>query len=151
MSDTNIFVPPHSHENEQPNGVNGSSSLELGRSRRVVGFHEANVLAGQHMVNNIQRLEEMNPMLGRSILENGFGGTTTNVGFGYREWALQTLGVLTAMGDCADQLDVYLEAAFKHGATGSRYHQPCCFILWLSSCCQYYAPMPCSDCNITGI
>jgi 3-oxoadipate enol-lactonase len=87
------------------------------RAKRVVGFHEARTLAGQHMVDNLERLEDMNPALGRSILENGFGGMTPNAGFGYRDWALQTLGVLTAIGDCADQLDVYLEAAFKHGAT----------------------------------
>ncbi len=87
------------------------------RAKRIIGFHEATTLAGQHMVDNIERLERMNPALGRSILENGFGGITSSTGSGYRDWALQTLGVLTAIGDCADQLDVYLEAAFRHGAT----------------------------------
>ena len=109
-----------SKQNGAPNGVahsNMAANQEPARAKRVVGFHEAKTLAGQHMVDNIERLEDMNPALGRSVLENGFGGTTPNAGFGYRDWALQTLGVLTAIGDCADQLDVYLEAAFRHGAT----------------------------------
>ena len=75
------------------------------------------MLAGPHMVDNCERLEIMNPSLGRHVLENGFGGTTPNSGMPYREWALLTIGVLTAMGDCADQLDVYTEAAMLHGAT----------------------------------
>ena len=114
----NLAMPPK--QNGLSNDVDHPGTLathEPERARRVVGFHEAKTLAGQHMVDNIERLEGMNPGLGRSVLENGFGGTTPNAGFGYREWALQTLGVLTAIGDCADQLDVYLAAAFKHGAT----------------------------------
>ena len=117
MSATDASVPLPSKRNGHPNGVEEPGSVECGRQKRLVGFHEARTLAGEHMVGNVQRLEEMNPTLGRSVIENGFGGTTPNAGFGYREWALQTLGVLTAMGDCADQLDVYLEAALKHGAT----------------------------------
>ena len=109
-----------SKQYEVPNGINRSSPVAVAeeeRAKRVVGFHEARTLAGQHMVSNLERLEVMNPSLGRAVLENGFGGATPNAGVGHRDWALRTLSVLTAMGDCADQLDVYLEAAFKHGAT----------------------------------
>lgn len=35
----------------------------------------------------------------------------------YRDWALLTLGILTAIGDCADQLDIYIEAAQLRGTT----------------------------------
>lgn len=87
------------------------------RPRRVIGFHEAHALAGQHMVDNCERLESMNPSLGRHVLENGFGGSTTTSTMDHRQWALHTLGFLTAMGDCSDQLQVYLGAAIKHGAT----------------------------------
>lgn len=116
----NDTSPLPSKQHGGPNGVDHSSlaaNKDSERARRVVGFHEARKLAGPHMVVNVERLEEMNPGLGRSVLENGFGGTTPNAGVGYREWALQTLGILTAIGDCVDQLDVYLAAAFKHGAT----------------------------------
>jgi len=59
----------------------------------------------------------MNPSLGRHILKNGFGGTTPNSGMACREWALLTIGILTAIGDCADQLDVNTEVAQLHDAT----------------------------------
>jgi 3-oxoadipate enol-lactonase len=107
----------------QPNGkkndvqIKQYYSSDTERPRRIVGFHEAERLAGPHMVQNIVTLEAMNPSLGRSILENGFGANTTSSGLGYREWALNTLAVLTAIGDCGDQLAIYLEAALKHGAT----------------------------------
>ena len=120
VADTGETTSPlPSRQNRVSNGVehNDTAVNKPERAKRLVGFHEARTLAGQHMVDNIERLEQMNPVLGRSVLENGFGSTTTSAGFGYRDWALQTLGVLTAIGDCADQLDVYLEAAFKHGAT----------------------------------
>ena len=74
-------------------------------------------LTGSHMVDNLERLEAMNPSLGHHVPENGFGYTTPSPGMAYREWALLTMGVLTAIGDCADQLDVYAEAAHLHGAT----------------------------------
>ena len=118
--ETDTTSPLPSKPNGVPNGIghyHTSAAQVSEKARRVVGFHEAKTLAGQHMVDNIERLEIMNPALGRSVIENGFGGTTPNAGVGYRDWALQTLGVLTAIGDCADQLDVYLEAAFRHGAT----------------------------------
>ena len=69
------------------------------------------------MIDNLDHLERMNPSFGRHILENGFDKTTTNSSDGYREWALRTVSILTAIGDCADQVDVYTEAALKHGAT----------------------------------
>jgi len=71
------------------------------------------------MVDNLERLEAMNPSLGRHVPENGFGYTTSGSGMAYREWALLTKGVLTAIGDCADQPDVYAEAAQLHGAAGA--------------------------------
>ena len=100
-----------------PCGAEGELLPNLLRPKAIVGRHEAMTLAGSHMVGNLEKLELMNPSLGRHILENGFGGTTPNSGIGYRDWALLTMGVLTALGDCPDQLDVYLEAALNHGAT----------------------------------
>jgi alkylhydroperoxidase/carboxymuconolactone decarboxylase family protein YurZ len=97
-------------------GINGVVPVPL-RAKNVVGRHAVMTLAGPHMVDNLERLEAMNPSLGRHVLENDFGCTTPNSGMAYREWALPTMGVLTAIGDCADQLDVYTEAAQLHGAT----------------------------------
>ena len=94
---------------------NGTISYQ--RSKVVMGHHTAMQLAGPHMIDNLKRLDLMNPSLGRHILENGFGGTTISSSGGYRELALATISVLTAIGDCADQVDIYTEAALKHGAT----------------------------------
>ncbi|KAK5683699.1 hypothetical protein LTR17_027273 [Elasticomyces elasticus] len=84
---------------------------------RIIGSHEARNLPGENMVQNVEALEHMNPALGRSILEGGFGGASITSTLNYREWVLHSLSVLTAMGDCSEQLDVYLDAAFKHGPT----------------------------------
>lgn len=111
-----VTVEDNHSSHLKQNGMNGMSSIPP-RAKSIVGCHVAMTLAGPHMVDNLERLEIMNPSLGRHILENGFGGTTLNSGMAYREWALLTMGVLTAMGDCADQLDVYTEAAQLHGAT----------------------------------
>ena len=111
----------HANGVDVPKMINGVVGTAYGedsiKAPRVLGQHEARTLAGQHMVDNTDRLEEMHPALGRHILENGFGGITSQSGMGYRGWALQTMGVLTAMGDCTDQVQVYLEAALRHGAT----------------------------------
>jgi 3-oxoadipate enol-lactonase len=87
------------------------------RPEVTMGRHTAFQLAGQHMITNLERLESINPSLGRHVLENGFGGGTGSSSDGYREWALRTISVLTALGDCADQVEIYTEAALKHGAT----------------------------------
>ncbi|KAF9885363.1 hypothetical protein FE257_012980 [Aspergillus nanangensis] len=104
--------------NKSSLGQNGGhTSSPSDRQRVIMGHHTALQLAGPHMIDNLQRLEMMNPSLGRHVLENGFGGTTTTSSSGYRGWALATVSVLTAIGDCADQVDIYTEAALKHGAT----------------------------------
>ncbi len=108
---------PNGEKNENGAHVNQYNSNDATRPGRIIGFHEAKTLADQHMVDNIVALEAMNPSLGRSVLENGFGGNTTSSSLGYRDWALTTMAVLTAIGDCGDQLAIYLEAALKHGAT----------------------------------
>lgn len=113
---TPLSAPQNGIHSAPQNGIHDKNTVERS-SKAIVGQHEALAMAGQHMVDNLERLEVMNPSLGRHILENGFGGTTANAGFGYREWALHTMGVLTALGDCPDQLDVYLGAALSHGAT----------------------------------
>jgi len=69
------------------------------------------MLAGPHMVSNLERLEAMNPSLGRHVFENGFGDTTPNSGMAYCEWAFLTVSVLTTVGDYADHLDIYISAA----------------------------------------
>jgi hypothetical protein len=67
-----VTSPPVSKQNRAPNGIysDKATTQEPERAKRVVGFHEARTLAGQHMVDNIERLEAMNPALGRSVLEN---------------------------------------------------------------------------------
>lgn len=69
------------------------------------------------MVDNLRALEASNPILGRVVVENGFGGMTGHSGAGFREWALSSLSVLTAIGDTSDQVQIYTEAALRHGAT----------------------------------
>ena len=84
--------------------------------RRVLGLHEAETLAGPLLTENLKKLERVNPALGRSLIDNGFG-SCPNKSIGYREWAMLVIAVLIAMGDTTDQLQVYLNAALKHGAT----------------------------------
>ena len=85
-------------------------------SKRVLGLHEAESLAGPLLSDNLMKLERVNPALGRSLIDNGFG-SGANKTVGYREWAMYVIAVLIAMGDTTDQLQVYLNAALKHGAT----------------------------------
>ncbi|KAN0089245.1 alpha/beta-hydrolase [Hyaloscypha variabilis] len=96
---------------------NGSQDYMQGPSiKRVLGLHEAESLAGPLLTSNLQKLEQMNPALGRSLIDNGFG-SGANTSIGYREWAMLVMAVLITMGDTTDQLQVYLNAALKHGAT----------------------------------
>jgi 3-oxoadipate enol-lactonase len=69
------------------------------------------------MIENIMHFEYEYPALGRYLLEAGFGAMNANAAVGYHEWALTSIAVLIAMGDATDQMDMYLGAALKHGAT----------------------------------
>ena len=83
--------------------------------QRRLGLQESERLAGPLLVENLKKLECVNPALGRSLIENGFGNNSTSLA--YREWAMVIIAILVAMGDTTDQLQVYLQGALKHGAT----------------------------------
>ena len=90
----------------------------LSHSRKdVIGRHEATAVAGENMLLQLERLSGLSPALSRSILEEGFGTLLANATTGYREWCLQALAVLMAIGDAGDQSELYLKAALAHGAT----------------------------------
>lgn len=93
-----------------------SERLSTERSCELLGFHEAFRLAGQHMVDNVDRVIQQNPTLGRGILES-FGTNLAGSTLSYREFAMNTIAMLTAIGDTKDQLNVYVEAALRNGAT----------------------------------
>ncbi|KAL2788218.1 Alpha/Beta hydrolase protein [Aspergillus keveii] len=81
------------HDNPDINrNYDGSTQTIPGAT---MGRHTAFQLAGQHMITNLERLESINPSSG----------------------AMFWKAVLTALGDCADQVEIYTEAALKHGAT----------------------------------
>lgn len=65
----------------------------------------------------LEHLGNQNPQLARFILDDGVGEVMGNTVLGYRDWAMLTLAVLVAIGDASDQLDVYVQAALRHGAT----------------------------------
>ncbi|KAJ9637068.1 hypothetical protein H2204_004992 [Knufia peltigerae] len=98
-----------------PNGQKPAASSAM-RAVEQIGYHEATRFGGHHLAENVSRVVDQNPGLGRSILE-AFGVNLANTVFSYREWALMTIGVLTAMGDTGDQLNVYVRGAIQHGAT----------------------------------
>ncbi|KAI5460765.1 Alpha/Beta hydrolase protein [Mariannaea sp. PMI_226] len=95
----------------------GEAAPTTTRPGVIMGYHAASTLAGQHMVDNLKALEATNPALGRHVVEHGFGGMSSGASGSLREWALSTVSILTAMGDCTDQVQIYTEAALKHGAT----------------------------------
>jgi 3-oxoadipate enol-lactonase len=82
-----------------------------------LGYHAASKLAGQNMVDKLKALEAANPALGRHAIEHEFGSVTPGTRGSLVEWALSTISILTALGDCTDQVQIYTEAALKHGAT----------------------------------
>ena len=84
--------------------------------RDSIARHEATVLAGPRLMEKVDELAAISPQLHRSLLD-GFAGPLGERVIGYREWALLTLAVLTALGDVDDQLGVYFDAAVRHGAT----------------------------------
>jgi 3-oxoadipate enol-lactonase len=84
--------------------------------RQAIAQHEAATLAPQ-LLDALERLGDQNPQLARFILDDGVGEVMGNTVLGYRDWAMLTLAVLVAIGDASDQLDVYVEAALRHGAT----------------------------------
>ncbi|EXJ56330.1 uncharacterized protein A1O5_12597 [Cladophialophora psammophila CBS 110553] len=119
------------HYREDTDGINGcvesrpkipernghsSSVTPIPQSKEVMGYHEAFRFGGHLLANNVARVVEQNPGLGRSILD-GFGVNMATTSLGYREWALISIATLTAMGDTSDQLNVYVEGALNHGAT----------------------------------
>jgi 3-oxoadipate enol-lactonase len=109
-----VSKPPCSDKMPLVNGHAEVSSYV--RPVEQVGYHEAFRFGGDHLKNNVARVVEQHPGLGRAILD----GFATNLGgtvVSYREWALLSIATLTAMGDTSDQLNVYVEGAFRHGAT----------------------------------
>lgn len=94
----------------------GPAAARPRRAIEEIGYHEAFRFGGDHLANNVARVVEQNPGLGRGILD-GFGVTMANTALSYREWALLSIATLTAMGDTSDQLNVYVEGAARHGAT----------------------------------
>ena len=102
-----------SDESVRPQTKPGEKPLAAGVT---LGFHAASKLAGQHMVDNLKALEATNPALGRHVIEQ-FGRMTSGGSGSLRDLALSTVSILTAIGDCSDQVQIYTEAALKHGAT----------------------------------
>ena len=103
--------------------------------RQAIGLHEAAACAGTNMLHQIEHLNELTPTLGRFVLEDGFGNVLGSATTGYREWNLQVLAVLAAMGDAGDQSEVYLRAAIESGATDQE-------IKDVLSLCYLYAGAP---------
>jgi len=68
------------------------------------------------ILNKVQELEALAPQLSRAINKTGFEIGANSI-IGDREWALTTFAMLLAMGDMGNQLEVYLSAAVKSGAT----------------------------------
>ncbi|ATL70607.1 alpha/beta fold hydrolase [Nocardia terpenica] len=89
---------------------------DTGAAHDSIARHEATTLAGPHLMEKVDELAAISPQLHRSLLD-GFGGPLAERAIGYRDWALLTLAVLTALGDTDDQLGVYFDAAVRHGAT----------------------------------
>jgi|ERR1700688_1004305 3-oxoadipate enol-lactonase len=87
-----------------------------GTIRQAIARHEAATLAPQ-LLDALGHLGDQNPQLARFILDDGVGEVMGNTVLGYRDWAMFTLAVLVAIGDASDQLDVYVQAALRHGAT----------------------------------
>ncbi|MEW2621397.1 hypothetical protein [Streptomyces sp. NPDC048106] len=95
----------------------GPSSLGTApdRKREILARNEAATLAGPRLVEKIDALASVSPRL-RGTLLAGFAGPVAHRAGGYRDWALLA-AVLVAIGDTGDKLEVYLEAALRHGAT----------------------------------
>jgi 3-oxoadipate enol-lactonase len=87
-----------------------------GTIRQAIARREAATLAPQ-LLDALEHLGDQNPQLARFILDDGVGEVMGNTVLGYRDWAMLTLAVLVAIGDASDQLDVYVQAALRHGAT----------------------------------
>lgn len=108
--------PDRRYRSDTANQNSRNTHTQDHSSARVLGEHEADALAGSLLVSNFHKLEQQNPWLGRHLVENVFGGNF-NASIEYREMALLVVAVLIAMGDTTDQLQVYLGAALRHGAT----------------------------------
>ncbi|MBF6309266.1 hypothetical protein IU462_30905, partial [Nocardia farcinica] len=72
-----------------------------GAAHDSIARHEATTLAGPHLMEKVDELAAISPQLHRSLLD-GFGGPLAGRAIGYRDWALLTLAVLTALGDTDD-------------------------------------------------
>lgn len=86
-------------------------------SRTIVGEHDAAALSDGNMPQQLAALSEISPPLSRFLLEHGFGEVAASGTVDYREWNMMVLASLMAMGDAADQSEVYLKGALAHGAT----------------------------------
>ncbi|RVX67222.1 hypothetical protein B0A52_08656 [Exophiala mesophila] len=118
MSPDDTISISHTQSEGKVGITNGHTSIKAPflRPAELLGYHEARRFGGEHLENNCARVVEQNPGLGRGILE-GFGVSMANANISYREWALLSLSTLTTMGDTTDQLNVYVNAAARHGAT----------------------------------
>jgi 3-oxoadipate enol-lactonase len=83
----------------------------------AIGCHEAAVLGGTTLTAALDGLAEQAPELATYVLRREMGDLGAGAALEPRDWTLITLGVLAALGDTADQLGVYADAALHHGAT----------------------------------
>lgn len=81
-----------------------------------VARHDIHTLGGDGLLANITALDSIDPAMTRTLLA-GVAESSRSRTLGFREYAMLTIAVLTAIGDTGDQLLTYLDAAKRHGVT----------------------------------
>lgn len=90
------------------------STNDIGLS---IGRHEAEALGGRTLVSALEALADPAPELSAFVVRRQLGDLGAAAALDPREWSMMILAALATLGDTADQLGVYAEAALGNGAT----------------------------------
>ncbi|CCN85988.1 carboxymuconolactone decarboxylase family protein [Vibrio nigripulchritudo] len=89
----------------------------MSNSRYQIGVEQLSKIDGAAGQKVIESLEDICPDLARLTIEYPFGDIYSREGLSLKEREIATVAALTAMGNCAPQLEVHLNAALNVGCT----------------------------------
>jgi 3-oxoadipate enol-lactonase len=82
-----------------------------------LGHHEAHTLGGPTLAHALDTLSAQAPELSMFTIRHQLGDLAAGATLDPHDWSLMILAALAALGDTANQLGVYADAAIARGAT----------------------------------
>ncbi|PML56979.1 carboxymuconolactone decarboxylase family protein [Vibrio lentus] len=106
----------------------------MNQSRFETGLERLNYIDGEAGKQVIESLQDICPDLAKYTIEYPFGDIYSRPGLDLKSREIATVAVLTALGNCAPQLKVHLNAALNVGCSEEEIKE---VILQMSVCAGF--------------